>query len=735
MNGAAESEPADQLSSLPGAVILESKLHPPELHPDHVSRPRLLSLLDTAAGRRLTLVSAPAGFGKSTLLAEWYATLQPARRCAWVTLDEGENDPISFCTHLLHALHRAEPERIGAGLNSLCTPGVSLSRSAFPRVLNELWALDHPLALVLEDFHEVTNVECHEALRFFLQRVPPQVQVVIASRSDPPIGLAALRARGELCELRAADLRFTGDEAGSLLNDSLRLDLTPDELDRLQERTEGWAAGLCLAALSLRDRPDTRAFIDEFAGHHRHIVEYLGGDVLDRLPEDMRTFLMQTSLLESFTAALCAAVTGAADAGERLRTLRRTNLFVIPLDHRGEWYRYHHLFQDLLQVELERTQPDLLPALHGRAAAWYRAAGDANAAMRHALAARDYALAGDLFLAYAQPVLAGGRLATVVNWMDQLPDEVIATRPALALVVAWVTAADSRPETEMERWLAVAEASHYEGPFPLGEHSLRSAVALLRAVNIFENVGQTVRAAQAAVELETDPGTLAYLLAWGALGQALYLAGRPEEARAPLEAAIHAPLADRQAPTFIRATSLLALVCLELGETAQAESHARRALVLCEEKGFVAHPQVWFSYAALSTVLARRGRFDEAEALLTAGVEPHVLALRTWPLAHAQALLALASVRSARGHGAAAQSLLAEARAVIGGCPDPGMLPALLEETERGLSRVPRRVTGFREDLSESELRILRLLAGDLSQREIGRELYLSVNTVKTHTR
>jgi LuxR family maltose regulon positive regulatory protein len=561
------------------------------------------------------------------------------------------------------------------------------------------------------------------------------MHVVIATRMDPPLDLGTLRARGELAELRADALRFGNDEAVTLLTERLGLSLSTADVDRLVERTEGWAAGLYLGALSLRERSDAAAFIAGFAGSHRHIVDYLGGEVLDKLPAEIHTFLVQTSILDRFSPSLCDAVVLQTGAATWLRTLERTNQFVIRLDPQGEWYRYHHLFRDLLQIELERTQPDLLPVLHQRAAAWYRADGNVDAAMRHALAAKDYALAADLILAHAQPFLAAGRLSTVAGWMEQFPEEAIATRPALMLAVAWVSAADSRSQWEVERWLPTAEASKYEGPFPLGEHSMRSAVALLRAGNLFDDVGRTLRAAQVAVELETDPETLAYVIARAALGQALYYSGRSEEAREPLEAAIRAPLAARQSPALIRAITVLALVCFDLVEVDMGEDLVRRAVELCESNGFAAHPQAWLTYVALSTVYLRHGRFDEAETVLANCVEPHLPAFRQWPIAYAHSLLALAPVRAARGHGAAAQMLVREARAVLALCPDPGMLPAHLEETERLLPRAPRRQTQLREPLSEMQLRVLRLLRSDLTQHEIARELYLSVNTIKSHVR
>ncbi|MGE3600956.1 MAG: LuxR C-terminal-related transcriptional regulator [Dehalococcoidia bacterium] len=726
-----------ETAALPLMVVLEPKLHPPARHPEHVSRTRLLQLLDAGVSRRLTLVGAPAGSGKSMLLAEWCRTEPVVGRVAWLSLDPQDSDPGVFWTYALHALRRVAPDRFGECLARLATPGVSLTRVVLPKLINELWTLDHPLTLVLDDYHTITNVECHESLSFFLRRLPQHVRLVIAARSDPPLELSRLRARGELCELRAADLCFVEDEAEGLLNGALGLGLDGEDVERLQARTEGWAAGLYLAALSLRARADAdrSAFIADFAGDHRHLVAYLGSEVLNRLPEDTRAFLVQTSILERFSASLCDAVISGSGSTERLRTLEETNLFVMSLDQRGEWYRYHHLFRELLQLELQRTQPELLPLLHGRAAAWYHTAGDAIAAMHHALTANDYVLAGDLILAYAQPLTSAGYLTTLLAWMDALPEQTAVARPALAVTLPWIIGNTSRPHEEFERWLAIAEASGYEGPFALGEHSLRGAIALVRAAFPFDDVDRSLTAAHIAVDEETDPRTRSYLLARLALGECLYLAGRPDAAQAPLEAVLQAPLASRQSAGVIRAMANLALVSLALGNISRADDLARRAVRLCEEKALTSDPHIWLAYLAMSAVLTQQSRFDQAEAALATGVEPHLPALRRWPIPYARALLELVRVRIARGHRQAARTLLEEVRAVLEGCPDPGMFTAVLTVLDQQVQHAPRTGTDLREDLTESELRILRLLASDLNQREIARELYLSVNTVKSHIR
>jgi LuxR family maltose regulon positive regulatory protein len=719
----------------PPLVILRSKVALPVLRPEHVSRPRLVAALESGELRRLTVIEAPAGFGKTRLLVEWCRGRPPAAPIAWLSLDEFDNDPVTFWTYIVHALRAALPGRFGRSLDALAQPNASLTRAVLPPLLNELWEAGDDTWLVLDDFHVIADVDCIESFRFFIDRLPPMLHIILATRSDPPLGLARLRARGMLTELRAADLRFTLDEAATFLNGSLGLDLSHDDLDQLQERTEGWAAGLYLAALSLRDHPDPRGFIATFAGQARHLVDYVGGEVLDRLSEADREFLVQTAILEQVTAPLCNTVLESDDAAARLRAMAQRNLFVFPLDEAWTWYRYHPLFRELLLVELERRFPERIPVLHRRAAAWYRAAGDAPAAMHHALAAPAPDLAGDLFLAHAVVLMQQARLATVKGWLEALPDEAIASRPPLGLAAAWIAGQTGYSSGVVTRRIATAAAGPDVGPFFLGEHSLAAAVALTRSTFPVDDVGGAVADGERAVADASDPNTWSFLLARAALGRALYLAGRAAEAQPVLEEALRAPLAGQQVAGTTRAMATLALVCLELGEEARAGELARRSVRTYQDWGISISVGPWLNHVALSMVLVREGRLEEAEATLAEGVEPLLDWLRGWPLFHALALLALAPVRHGLGHTGAARALVEEARAALRGCPGPGMLPARLAEVERGLGRQPRRVTGLREDLSEAELRILRLLASDLTQREIGRELYLSVNTVKSHTR
>jgi len=717
----------------PGSVVIETKLHPPEVFSEYVSRPRLIQQLDAASVRPLTVVTAPTGYGKSTLLAAWCKQAAPARRCAWLSLDESDNDPVVFWTYALHALRRLEPERFAEQLRALQTPGVSLTRTVLPLVLNELWSLETGLVLVLDDYHQVTAPDCHESLEFLLRRMPSTLRLVIGTRVDPPLGLAKLRARAQMADVRMSDLRFTDAEAAAFLTEQLGLALTAVNVERIVELTEGWPAGLYLGALSLRERADPGSFIAEFAGSNRHIVDYLASEVLQRLTDTERMFLLRTSILDTFTATLCSAVVGEMDTTGLLAELELNNLFLIPLDGQRRWFRYHHLFQELLQLRLASVEPELVPVLHHRAAAWFAGAGDVRSAMRHSLLARDFDMVAKLFIEHWLAFVAGGQLATLEGWLTLLPESVFTTSPSLALAAAFVASIVRRPQAEVERYIRLGETEDDpDAPLPMGAHSVRSAVALLRAGWPHDNVGAALTAAETAAAEETDPARGTYILARCSLGQLLFLAGRADEATAPLTEVLNAPLAPAQPLLRIVARAILAVVWVDRGELARAMELARRSMEEATEARLPLVPLLWWVPVALSRVLVQLGQLDEAERVLSAELERRIPEFR--PLTRAVVLLAMAPVRFRLGHTDAGWTLLEEARVVLAGCADPGIVPAWLSEIERRVARQPRHAQP-RPELSEGELRVMHLLASDLTRREIGHELYLSVNTVRAHMR
>jgi LuxR family maltose regulon positive regulatory protein len=445
------------------APLLETKLYVPRPRRGLVVRPRLIERLDRGAAATLMLVSAPAGFGKTTLLAAWLAagpaSPTDSRSAAWLSLDRGDNDPGSYWTHVVAALRTAAPEVGARAVTLLEAPRPGPIRDVLTTLLNDLGTLKCDLVLVLDDYHVIDSREVQDGMAFLLDHLPAQVHLVIASRADPPMPLARLRARGELVEVRAADLRFTPDEAAAYLTEVMGLPLTAQNVSALEERTEGWIAALQLAALSMQGRDDITAFIAGFAGDDRYIVDYLGEEVVQRQPEQVQTFLLQTSILARLNGSLCDAVTGQDGGGAMLESLERANLFLVPLDDRRRWYRYHHLFADVLHARLLDEQPDRVPDLHRRASAWFARHGEQAVAIHHALAAEDFERAAEL-VELAMPAMRRDRReATLRDWLEMLPEELFRARPVLSngyvgalLATGAVEGVESRLR-DAERWL------------------------------------------------------------------------------------------------------------------------------------------------------------------------------------------------------------------------------------------------------------------------------------------
>jgi len=445
--------------------LLTTKLYIPPPCPNLVSRPRLIERLNAGllSRRKLTLISAPAGFGKTTLLSEWASQRvgesADGRPVAWVSLDEGDNDPVRFWAYFVSALQTVHESVGEAALAVLQSPQLPPIEAILTALINEIAAVpDHPstsswlgFALVLDDYHLIIAQPIHDALTFLLDHLPPQMRLAIASRTDPPLPLARLRGRGQLTELRAADLRFTPDEAAAFLNDVMGLGLSAEEIAVLDARTEGWIAGLQMAALSMRGRKDVTAFIKAFSGSYRFVLDYLVEEVLDRQSSDTQDFLLKTSILERMTAPLCDAVTGRDDSQPILAQLEQANLFLVPLDDERRWYRYHHLFADLLRSRLEQSSPSIppasggeerggIPALHRRANEWYEKNGLVTESVEHALAAGDTEQVARLVAGNTLAMLARSELATLVRQLNALPNDVLCLQPWLCVARAWALA-------------------------------------------------------------------------------------------------------------------------------------------------------------------------------------------------------------------------------------------------------------------------------------------------------
>ena len=522
--------------------LLETKLHVPRWRRSLVARPRLSERLSRGAESALTLVSAPAGFGKTTLLAEWLAVAAAGgRSVAWLSLDQRDNDPALFWTYVVAALNTGAPGG-GAGALSLLEPPRPPNETGLVTLLNDLDAISNDVVLVLDDYHVIDARDVQDGMAFLLEHLPPQMHLVIASRTDPPLPLARLRGRGELAEIRAADLRFTPGEAAAYLNEVMGLVLTAADVAALEGRTEGWIAALQLAALSMQGREDTAAFIDGFAGDDRYIVDFLAEEVLQRQPEHVQHFLLRTSILDRLSGPLCDAVTGQDGGKAKLTALERGNLFLVPLDDRRQWYRYHQLFADVLHARLLDEQPDDVPELHRRASAWYEQNDEPSEAIRHALAARDFERAADL-VELAIPAMRRSRQeAAVLGWLKLLPDEVVGVRPVLGVGFAGALLAGGEFEgvearlRDAERWLDGATGIRQGSQAPAAEmvvvddeefRRLPAEIELYRAAQALARGDgpETVRHARRALELSPADEHLGRASAAALMGLAFWANG------------------------------------------------------------------------------------------------------------------------------------------------------------------------------------------------------------------
>ena len=718
----AGGEPTTEASGT-GPVVLLTKLTPPPLRDQTLMRDALLARLDSAAGRRLVLVAAPAGYGKTTLLAGWCAARGGARPIAWMTLDEADNDPVVLWAHLIRSLRGVCPA-LPPSVMAESVGAASLLDGVLPRLVNEL-ADQPPVTLVLDDFHRLSSGSARDSITWWLEHAPRGAQLVIASRSEPRLPLASLRAHGELFELRADDLRFTFDEAEDLLNRRLGLGLTPADVSGLVQRTEGWPAGLYLAALSLAAATDRHALVARFETSHRHLVDFFADEVLSGFDAGMQDFMVQTSVLDRMCGPLCDAVTGQPGSAAVLADLARSNLFLVPLDNRGEWYRYHQLFGQFLRVELEHRAAGLVPTLHGRASAWHREQGTAHEAITHALDADDFPTAAEL-IEHAWIDFANEcRFRTVRAWLDRFPAPVLEVDARLLLVQAWVLSLCA------ERWaaagpLALLERSGQlnEGPLADGFVSVESSLTTIKAVFPWGDIGAQIANGRQAAEMEGPDSRWQPVALW-AVGVGNYLAGKLADADQALgEASDRAVVTDQ----WLVAGSACAYRSLLAAGSDRREQRrlAERASQLVDDYGL----QDVVGEARIALALSRMadGEHDDVLSLVEAGIA----AMRSWgqPTELANALILVAPVVRGLGQADAADAMADEARALIDTCSDPGTLRTALDVLEH--NGQDRAEPGDHR-LTESEVRVLRLLGTDASERDIAETLFVSFNTVHTH--
>ena len=507
--------------------LLQTKLYIPRSRTGLVPRPRLIERIKRGTEGKLTLVSAPAGFGKTTLLTEWLASAPAANGpAAWLALDHNDNEPMLFWAYVIAALQTVNAQVGTRALALLHSPQQMSVETLLGTLLNDIAAFEQRIVLVLDDYHLVVAQPIHQGIAFLVDHLPPQLHLVIATRADPPLPLGRLRARSELVELRAADLRFTAPEAAAFLNDVMVLHLPEQDVAALETRTEGWIAGLQLAALSMYGREDVAGFVSAFAGDHRYIVDYLLEEVLQCQSAEVRNFLLQTSILDRLTGPLCDAVTGQESGNTMLEALERGNLFVVALDDKRRWYRYHQLFADVLQARLMEEQADRAPVLHRRASEWYARHNQASDAIRHALAAHDFERAAGLVERVARATIKGSnQSARLLDWVNVLPDHLVRARPVLNTYYAFALLGMGEMDAaaahlrDAERWLDV---SHSE-PGSEVDTSGRPGASLPEMVMVVED----------QAEFRSLPGTIALARSFHA--QALGdVAGTVEQARQAL---------------------------------------------------------------------------------------------------------------------------------------------------------------------------------------------------------
>jgi LuxR family maltose regulon positive regulatory protein len=618
--------------SLTTDSLVYTKLRPSQVRPKLVARPQLTARLEREVGRKLTLISAPAGFGKTTLLGEWLKGREGS--VAWVSLDEGDNDPVRFLSYLVAALRRTVGEEFGEGvLAALRSPEPPRMEAVLGALINELADLPREVGVVLDDYHVIDSENVHRIVTFLLERLPEVAHLVISGRVDPPLPLARLRARGQIIELHAADLRFTPEEAAAFLKDVMGLDLSADDVAALEGVTEGWIAALQLAALSMRERKDVSGFIRTFSGSHRDVFDFLAEEVLQRQTDRLQTFLLKTSILGSLSGPLCDALTGRDDGQGTLERLERENLLVVPLDDERVWYRYHHLFADFLRNRLERERPEQLAKLHLRASEWYEENALVAEAVNHALFAGEHERAARLMEGGIEQTWYRGEVMTLLGWLRELPKEAMLRRP---LLLVWYAAAlmlvgqcDGGASLLREAVSAVGSAGEDKGEEPrpaADEADPQHVVATAAAVRSLHArlqgdpqgaIEHARRALALLPEDNLDPRPFAALC----LAEAYRAADDLEAANSTF--AETAELGRAAGHDYIALTAMGSLAYLQMaqGRLREADVSLRQALGFAAERGAELLPAVGRVRIAMGELLYEGDDLEGSEHELTLGTE------------------------------------------------------------------------------------------------------------------
>jgi ATP/maltotriose-dependent transcriptional regulator MalT len=653
-------------------VLLATKIGIPTIRADLLPRSQLLGRLEQAASHDVVLISTPAGFGKTTLLASWANSIE--RPLAWLSLDPDDNDPGRFWRYIIAAVdrvHKGIGEQALSLLNASAHPTLKAIVTA---LLNELATRPIELVLVLDDYHLIESHAVHDSLAFLLEHLSPNLHVVISSRSDPPIPLARFRARGQLAELRTADLRFTFEEAAALLRRVWGLNLPEESIAALEARTEGWVTGLQLVALSLRGASDPVRLIQGFTGSNRYILDYLTEEVLEQQSDELRSFLLRTSVLEHLSGPLCDVLSGRSDGQEMLEHLERANLFLVPLDEERHWYRYHRLFADLLRARLQSADPQRMPELHRKAAAWYKEYGLVSDALRHALAAGEAVWAARLLEQHVEEVLRRGEGETLRGWLAALPQEVVRSRPRLALAQALAAfnagrLAAAEPFLEdAERALATAPNEPYEPSIgkamsmlanvPASIALLRASLATLRGDA--ERTTELVRWAQA--HLAEDERGPRFSVRWN-LAQADWMRGRLAEAERAFAGIVAEGREAGEPHLTLTAGSVLGRIQRAQGRLDAALRTYQEGLEFGARTGPTLVLSAAVAHVGMAEVLYERNHIEQALWHATQGIPLSRQLTSTQSLA--SGLATLAWILQAKGNTGGAREAMDEAYRVM----------------------------------------------------------------------
>lgn len=644
--------------------LLQTKLYIPPLRPNLVPRPRLIESLNAGLNHKLTVISAPAGFGKTTLVTEWNRQIQPGTEVAWLSLDGSDNEVARFLTYLVAALQTIDSDLGDAVVSLLGSPRPPPLENLITLLVNDLTTLSGRAILVLDDYHVISNLDIHQALTFLLDNLPPQLHLVLVSREDPVLPVHRLRGQGQVTEIHARELRFSEDEAAHFLNQTMGLNLIPEHIAVLERRTEGWVAGLQLAAISMQGIADRKDFIEAFAGDDRYVADYLIAEVIERQPPSIQDFLLKTAVLDRFTASLCDAVIGGEKGRDILHHLEQANLFIISLDNKREWYRYHHLFGQLLRYRLrEEVGAEGIKQLHQRAAAWCIQNDLIEEALHHALAAEDFDTAAHLIESVSSPMIGRGEMKTVQNWIESLPEEIVQERPRLGIALAWIFHMNEQGEA-VEPLLQDAERALAGGRFDqTTEAEVRGHIYVLRAYRAL-NQNDPPRALQLLAEAMTYlPEDELYLRSLVAFSQGVIykLGGAWEQAAQAFQRTQSYGQASGNLAVTMGACTHLAGMLITQGRLRQAAKLCRDTIEnhLADQQGSPI-PNLGFVYIKLGEVLYEWNELEAANDNLEMGLALNEELMVAWPWTR-DGVIGLARLKLAQGEPEEAQVLLEQA--------------------------------------------------------------------------